>query len=260
VVKQFEYPQRFAEDICARIEMALRRHVAGNMRPRAGRLFIGPEAPSQTRAQATQIAALPPRYILASDPSLVAAHKAAAKEQADLLHCRNEGEFLVSYETPGGWVAVSKDMLTDVLGAGRDARIEIVPSHAGDVLRLTCRGLVHTVCCLALCALLWSLPRVAATAAEAACPIDGEVVQWAADYCMLALETDDEIAASDCIATELQREYASACAAKQQLKFAQCELAISKGLRSGTPAQCAQDPDFAGNTVRNQGVGNGTAE
>jgi hypothetical protein len=50
--------------------------------------------------------------------------------------------FLVSFQTPGGWVAVTKDLLTEVLGVGRDVRIQGLPEGAAGVLRLMCPGLV----------------------------------------------------------------------------------------------------------------------
>ena len=52
-----------------------------------------------------------------------------------------EGEFVISYQTSGGWVAITKDMLTEVLGAGRDAKIAL-PRAAGAVLTLMCPNLV----------------------------------------------------------------------------------------------------------------------
>ncbi len=55
---------------------------------------------------------------------------------------RQEGHFLVSYETPDGWIALKKDLLTEVLGAGRDARIAGLPLDAAQVLRLMCTDLV----------------------------------------------------------------------------------------------------------------------
>ncbi len=54
---------------------------------------------------------------------------------------RLEAHFLVSYETPGGWIALKKDLLTEVLGAGRDARIAGLPLDAAQVLRLMCTDL-----------------------------------------------------------------------------------------------------------------------
>ena len=72
----------------------------------------------------------------------MAAHKAEPYDRAQLLHERQEGHFLVSYETPDGWIALKKDLLTEVLGAGRDARIVGLPLDAAQVLRLMCTDLV----------------------------------------------------------------------------------------------------------------------
>ena len=55
---------------------------------------------------------------------------------------KREGHFLVSYETLGGWIALKKDLLTEVLGAGRDARIIGLPLDAAQVFRLTCTDLM----------------------------------------------------------------------------------------------------------------------
>jgi hypothetical protein len=66
----------------------------------------------------------------------VAANRAIGCDEAQLVHSRIEGEFLVSYRTPGGWSAISKDILTDVLGTGRDAKIDGLPSDAAQVAKL----------------------------------------------------------------------------------------------------------------------------
>jgi hypothetical protein len=50
--------------------------------------------------------------------------------------------YLVSYQTPGGWVAISKDVLTDLLGAGRDVKLEGLPDRAAQALELMYPGLV----------------------------------------------------------------------------------------------------------------------
>jgi hypothetical protein len=107
----FEYPQQFAEDIFDRIEQALRRRVAGG-EAKAGRLFIG-EA---------DIPDLPAAYVRSGD--------------GQLLSDRREGKFLLSYETPTGWRAITKTVLTEVLGAGRDAKIVGLPPVAVGVLKL----------------------------------------------------------------------------------------------------------------------------
>ena len=72
----------------------------------------------------------------------MAAHKAEPYDRAHLLAGRREAHFLVSYETPGGWMALKKELLTEVLGAGRDARIAGLPPDAAQVLRLMCTDLV----------------------------------------------------------------------------------------------------------------------
>ena len=85
---------------------------------------------------------LPGRYFGSSDSQIVAAHKAEPYDPAQLLAGQREGHFLVSYETPGGWMALKKELLTEVLGAGRDARIAGLPLDAAQVLRLMCADLV----------------------------------------------------------------------------------------------------------------------
>ncbi len=134
VLKLYEYPQQFAEEIFDRIEKALRARAygeAGGM-IRTGRLFLDAPGP----------AGLPVEYVLSSDPQLVAAGKAQACEPGRLLGDRQEGLYLVSWQTPGGWVAISKDLLTEVLGAGRDVKIEGLPDVARQTLELLYPGLV----------------------------------------------------------------------------------------------------------------------
>ena len=50
--------------------------------------------------------------------------------------------FVLSYETPSGWLAITKTMLTEILGAGRDVKIVGLPQAAVEVLNLMCPGLV----------------------------------------------------------------------------------------------------------------------
>jgi hypothetical protein len=124
VEKLFDYPQQFAEDIFDRIEAALCRRVSdgeANAVVQTGRLFIlaadNPQADSK-------VLVIPESY-----------------DQIQLLRDRREGRCLLSYETPGGWVAISKAVLTEVLGAGRDAKITGLPPVAVGVLKLACRSL-----------------------------------------------------------------------------------------------------------------------
>jgi hypothetical protein len=92
--------------------------------------------------KAPAIPELPARYFVSSDSQLVEAHKAEPSDRAQLLAGRREAHFLVSYETPGGWIALKKELLTEVLGAGRDVQIAGLPRGAAHVLRLMCADLV----------------------------------------------------------------------------------------------------------------------
>ena len=72
----------------------------------------------------------------------MAAEKAVACDEPRLLSDRREGKYVVSYQTPDGWAAITKDILTDVLGAGRDVKIVGLPLEAVGVLKLMCPDLV----------------------------------------------------------------------------------------------------------------------
>jgi len=72
----------------------------------------------------------------------VAAHKADYSDEPRLLSDRREGRCLVSYQTGGGWVAMTKAVLTEVVGAGRDVKIVGLPPAAVGVLKLMCPDLV----------------------------------------------------------------------------------------------------------------------
>lgn len=147
VQRLFDYPQRFAEEMFDRIEQALHRCVANDAAGttiHSGHLFIlAADAPDAVE-KASLIPDLPLQYIGSSDAQMVAANKAHACDQGRLLHDRQEGTFLVSYETAGGWVAITKDILTDVLGNERDVKIVGLPGVAVAVLRLMCPKLVSS--------------------------------------------------------------------------------------------------------------------
>jgi hypothetical protein len=141
VQRLYDYPQQFAEDIYDRIGHEISRRVS-NVASGTGSLYIVSGDNSETDSKASAIAELPARYSASSDRQMVAAHKAAPCDRAQLLRERQEGHFLVSYETPGGWIALRKDLLAEVLGAGRDARITGLPADAAQVLRFMCTDLV----------------------------------------------------------------------------------------------------------------------
>lgn len=144
VQRLYDYPQQFAQDIYDRIEREISRRDSNTEArdgSRTGRLYIvSGEAPEPDSKAA--IPELPARYFVSSDSRTAAAHKAELPDRAQLMRERQEAHFLVSYETPGGWMALKKELLTDVLGAGRDAWIAGLPVHAAHVLRLMCTGLV----------------------------------------------------------------------------------------------------------------------
>ncbi len=145
VEQLFDYPQQFADDVFARLERALRTRAAdgdGSGAAPIGRLFILRTGQPPTDSSASLIPDLPVRYIGSSDPQMVAAHRAELCNRSQLASDRREGKHLVSYETTGGWVAISKTVLTDVLGAGRDAKVAGLPAEAVGVLTLMCPDLV----------------------------------------------------------------------------------------------------------------------
>jgi hypothetical protein len=148
VEKLFDYPQQFAEEMFDRLEHALRRRVSddeakGPMKGvQTGRLFIVPDGALQADSPASLISDLPVRHIASSDMQLVAAQKAVSCDEPRLLSDRREGKYVVSYQTPGGWVAITKDLLTEVLGTGHDVKIVGLPPAAVEVLTFMCPHLV----------------------------------------------------------------------------------------------------------------------
>jgi hypothetical protein len=96
-------------------------------------------------------------------------------------------------------------------------------------------------------------PMSAGAAPE--CLAKGEPVQWVADYCMLKMETDDEIAVSGCIEEEMKKSFPTSCTRNLHFKKNMCEIMVRVGTRLGTVEQCVNDPAFQGRTVENDGVG-----
>ena len=97
----------------------------------------------------------------------------------------------------------------------------------------------------------------AALGAEASppCLAPGEPIQWIADYCMLKMETDDEIAVSGCIEEESRAKFPGACAGNTHFKTRMCEVWVRGGTRAGTVSACVSDPAAMGRTVERGGVG-----
>jgi hypothetical protein len=141
----FDYPQQFAEAVFDRIEQALRRRVSrdeGNSGVQTGRLFVLRGDDREIDSKASLIPDLPIRYIKSSDQQLVAMHKADFYDESQLLSDRREGRSVLSYQTSGGWVAITKSILTEVLGAGSDVKMVGLPPAAVGVLKLICPNLV----------------------------------------------------------------------------------------------------------------------
>jgi hypothetical protein len=139
VEKLFDYPQRFAEDIFDRIEHALCRRVSdegANAVVQTGRLFLLATDNPTADSKALLIPDLPVRYIRSSDERMVAAHKAESYDETQLLSDRREGKFVLSYQTPGGWVAITKTILTELLGAGRDVKVVGLLPRTIEVVKL----------------------------------------------------------------------------------------------------------------------------
>ena len=104
---------------------------------------------------------------------------------------------------------------------------------------------------LAIALAAWAI----AARAEGPCLAAGEPIHWVADYCMLKMETDDEIAVSGCIEEERKTRFPTACASNIHFKQRMCAQMMRNGTRSGTLEQCVNDSKFKGRTVERGGVG-----
>ena len=145
VQRLFDYPQQFARDMFDRIEHALCRAASdreASEAPPTGRVLVLRNDGLETESEASRTPDLPLRYVGSSDVQIVAEHRADSYNETQLLRDRQEGHFVLSFQTPGGWVAIKKDFLTEILGAGRDVEIDGLPPTAASVLRLMCPGLV----------------------------------------------------------------------------------------------------------------------
>ena len=141
----YAFPHELAEALFARVEHALRTRATegeASAAARTGRLHVGAADDAGTDSNAASIPDLPVRYLVSSDIRVVAAGKATASDNKQIEEARMEGHVAVSYETPGGWVAISKDFLTEELGSGRDVRVVGLPGAAAERLRLMCGALV----------------------------------------------------------------------------------------------------------------------
>jgi hypothetical protein len=146
IARQFDYPQQFADDVFERIEEALRRRAGEgetSVAVRTGHLFIALEDDVEADSKASTVSDLPARYVASSDMQLVAANRAVSCDETRVRSDWREGKCLVSYQTARGCVAITKDVLTELLAAGRDVRVAALPEGAAAVLKLMCPGLIR---------------------------------------------------------------------------------------------------------------------
>jgi len=145
--RQHAYPHEFAAAIFARVERTLCAPAdrAGRAADRRGRLFVVLEGAADSDATLQSVPQIPARFVGASDATWVADGRAVAYDETQLLRDRLEGHFVVSCKTGAGWIAIRKDVLTEVLGAGQDARISGLPRVAAEALALMAPGNVVLV-------------------------------------------------------------------------------------------------------------------
>lgn len=138
IQRLYDYPQQFSEALFERFARAFNRGVAGagnTADVTRGRLV--PVIAGEKGANAdADLPELPARFVVSSDNSWVASERATYCEESDLLRDRQEGHFLVSFQTDNGWIAIHKDVLTEVIGAGESFRVSNVPADVPSRLRL----------------------------------------------------------------------------------------------------------------------------
>ena len=82
-------------------------------------------------------------HCVTSDVKRALSSGATAFPRSQILSDRNEGRFLASAEIDGKWFAVSKTVLTGILGQGHDAVVTDVPGPVIDILTLVCGELIE---------------------------------------------------------------------------------------------------------------------
>ena len=132
-----EYSHEFADQIDRRLRNALHALTTPEDQPLpAGRVFV---VPSSVAVGALPHGVLPEGVVPAQEFVYGTADQ---NGEHDIAFDRREGRCLVSYEADGEWLAVSKSVLTYVIGQGQDALITDIDPKGIEVLRLTCPGVV----------------------------------------------------------------------------------------------------------------------
>lgn len=85
------------------------------------------------------------------------------------------------------------------------------------------------------------------------CSVPGEVLHWAADYCMYSVATDDfaHPKVATCFQKQKDPSPRKACAAKMKYKKLMCEIVVKNETYRGSLTECVRDMDFSGPTVKN---------
>ena len=82
------------------------------------------------------------------------------------------------------------------------------------------------------------------------CEIAGESIQWQGDYCLMAMQTDDLVAAEPCMRVESKRWHGEECARRRYFKQEWCRGVVDNGSMARTLAECIADPESAGTIVQ----------
>jgi hypothetical protein len=132
------YSQEFAEQVHRRLTGALHALTTTGDQPHPphGRLFV---VPSSVTVGSLPVEVVPEGAVPADEFVYSTANE---DPEHDIAFDRKEGRCLVSYESGGEWVGLSKSVLTYVTGQGRDALITVLSQNAIEILRLTCPGVV----------------------------------------------------------------------------------------------------------------------
>ena len=103
---------------------------------------------------------------------------------------------------------------------------------------------------------IYLIIAMTASAAPKECAVSGELIHWAADYCMYTAATDDFANPKVAMCFNKQPEVAAvnACGVKLKYKMAICTIVVQNGSYKNSVEVCVQDKTFSGLTVRNGGL------
>ena len=133
----YDYPQQFAEDVYGRIESEL----AGNEAATAPEPGACISTPLRLIRRRRRFRNCRPGTSSLRTGRLWRRTRPSHMTGRNCWRGGGKGISLSVTKRPGGWIALKKDLLTEVLGAGRDARIAGLPLDAAQVLRLMCTDL-----------------------------------------------------------------------------------------------------------------------